>query len=609
MLRLRWSTLSSSELDQVLGLISRPTGQPAVLTPSLADKLKRLPLFETLAGEKRVALLPPPRVVASPSSAGATAASSSRGGFAGFGGFGASAAAGVRGGASGGGSGGAGGVGEVPVDGGGASAQHYYYTVEGGGGGAQGLLLDAQRGVPLPLSAKQRFLVPKAELQDVYRDLGVPALSESGVLTRFLLPAFAHMAVHEQDALLKFVRDGWGTLKAGDPAFVEAMGRVAFVPTPGAGTDSGGGGGGVGNSGGLAKPSELLDPAHPLLSVVFDDDPRAFPPSPFNGKSVFEEGSGGSNEELFPSCNENCEAWPPILRELGLRGKVDRDTFLQSARHVEGQRSDPLEPRVEEKASLLLRYLIEHESDFFEPAFARALGTISFVPVECTDFFNTGRNGGGTGDAGGSSGNGVGGGSTVLVSFSEAAVPKDRHLVWTAMPVIPPHLVPPQMMWSSLGVNTPPSVEVVVRHLRCLVAHPSLDRWPFPNDSPTAVFQSLYAFLDEHWERVSPAVKAGLRESPCVPVGFSLVKASRVYFRMGSSAESSNLAPFMFEVPRAFGGHDKLLKALGAKQTPTAADYQVRADKRGVVGYWVQLSLRNLNYSKAVRLVMIRLPF
>ena len=36
----------------------------------------------------------------------------------------------------------------------------------------------------------------------------------------------------------------------------------------------------------------------------------------------------------------------------------------------------------------------------------------------------------------------------------------------------------------------------------------------------------------------------------------------RRYFRL-----EQNLAPFMFEVPRAFGGHEALLKQLGTKET------------------------------------------
>ena len=39
-----------------------------------------------------------------------------------------------------------------------------------------------------------------------------------------------------------------------------------------------------------------------------------------------------------------------------------------------------------------------------------------------------------------------------------------------------------------------------------------------------------------------------------------LVKGARLFFRL-----TEHLAPFMFEVPRAFGSHDALLRRLGAR--------------------------------------------
>lgn len=49
-----------------------------------------------------------------------------------------------------------------------------------------------------------------------------------------------------------------------------------------------------------------------------------------------------------------------------------------------------------------------------------------------------------------------------------------------------------------------------------------------------------------------------------MPVGNRLVKASRLYLRL-----TTDLSPFMFEVPRAFGPYDKLFKELGTKQSPS----------------------------------------
>jgi hypothetical protein len=337
LLQLAWPRLGAAALDALLELFARPNGrQAAVLTPSLADKLQRLPLFETLAGGPRVALLPAPRVPprAPPASLGSAAGSAGGGGARNGSGYGGAPFAGE------------------PLE------QTYYYTLEddhgsssgnGGGSGNSGsgsgssgrgtsrsgaafaptAAAAAAGGVPLPLAARARFLVAREDwVRDVHRDLGVPSLDAAGVLTRFLLPGFGGLAKSDQDALLEFVGAQWAALKQADPAFVVAMANVPFLPRAAAaagqddaanGSSSSGGGGG---GGGLqwARARELLDPSHPLLAHVFDDAPEAFPPlgPPFH----FGRAAG---------------PWLPILRELGLPARVDRDSLLQCAQHVEAK--------------------------------------------------------------------------------------------------------------------------------------------------------------------------------------------------------------------------------------------------------------------------------
>ena len=134
---------------------------------------------------------------------------------------------------------------------------------------------------------------------------------------------------------------------------------------------------------------------------------------------------------------------------------MDKEVFLDCANHVAKQRCDPLPSPVADKAARLLRYMIEHENEFYDRKFAESLSSVAFVPVDrIAETF---------GDEA------TGPTNTILVSFREASVPKDRHLVWTVTPVIPPHLVPPQMMWSSIGIVTPPSIDTVLRHLRRLI--------------------------------------------------------------------------------------------------------------------------------------------
>ncbi|CAN0446450.1 unnamed protein product, partial [Laminaria digitata] len=126
------------------------------------------------------------------------------------------------------------------------------------------------------------------------------------------------------------------------------------------------------------------------------------------------------------------------------------------------------------------------------------------------------------------------------------------------------------LFWSLLKIQSPPQLEVVLRHIRIVTERYSqLDRWRYPQP-PVKVFQSLFEFLDENWSKLSPAVVQGLKDRPLVPVGARLIKAGRLFFRL-----KENLSPFMFEVPRAFGAFDSLFIHLGTTQAPTASDYAV----------------------------------
>lgn len=100
--------------------------------------------------------------------------------------------------------------------------------------------------------------------------------------------------------------------------------------------------------------------------------------------------------------------------------------------------------------------------------------------------------------------------------------------------------------------------------------------------SPLEVFKDVLGYLDKCWSELDDDKRSILRETSLgtvmcgvrecwivrhsvavVPVGNRLVKASRLFFRL-----NEDLSPFMFEVPRAFGGFENLLKALGTTEQP-----------------------------------------
>jgi hypothetical protein len=145
-------------------------------------------------------------------------------------------------------------------------------------------------------------------------------------------------------------------------------------------------------------------------------------------------------------------------------------------------------------------------------------------------------------------------------------------LGFTVMPLLEEDIAPAQIFFSSLAVTTSPKMEVVLRHLRHLThCGDSLDRWnpPSPSSTIRATFSANFQYLSDHWKSVVPAVKAAVRASQIVPVGHSLVRPSRLFFRL----QGEDLSPFMHEVPRYFGAHEQFLKELGVREEPSAGDY------------------------------------
>jgi len=429
-LRLRWASFMPDELDQFLhDLCHGLQGVQISLQASEMDKLKHLPLFETMSG-KRTAL---------------------------------------------------------------AGAEYFSLT------NTPDILA-----LPLSQRAMDRFLAPKGNLQDLHRDLGIASLGHADIITKFLLPDFQRMRGEDQAKLMQHILVNWETLKENAP-LLNAIKEVPFM--------------GV-------KASALYDPRNELLRDIFADDPSVFPPITFASPD-----------------------WLVLLGDIGLKNTIDKQTFLDCARKIESQITEPLHIEVTSKATRLIGYLIQNWQDFFDDHFYQELSRIICVPVNVPNGHEPTK------------------GTAALRRFKDGAAPKDKNLCFTVLPIIPTPILPPQLMWSSLGIISPPPIDIVIQHLRNLTHGSSFDRWPYA-ESSTTVFQGLYSFLDEHWAKLSPQVKNELREVPSVPVADRLVKASRLFFRL-----KEDLSPYMFEVPRAFGAYDKLLEQLGTKSMPTMQDY------------------------------------
>jgi hypothetical protein len=75
-------------------------------------------------------------------------------------------------------------------------------------------------------------------------------------------------------------------------------------------------------------------------------------------------------------------------------------------------------------------------------------------------------------------------------------------------------------------------------------------------------------FLNDNWKLISPTIQSALETTNIVPIGHSIYKPRRLFFRL-----AEDLNPFMHEIPRYFGQHEQFLKKLGVREKPSSEDY------------------------------------
>ncbi|KAJ1475495.1 hypothetical protein T484DRAFT_1828084, partial [Baffinella frigidus] len=230
-------------------------------------------------------------------------------------------------------------------------------------------------------------------------------------------------------------------------------------------------------------------------------------------------------------------------------------------------------------AGELVKYLLNSFNTLSasSTSFAPTVAEIAFVPanpplsparvaaegallVVSSSARTNGAGAGGTGGAGEE--------EVELMRFSDVAVPGDRHLVWSVLPVLRAAAAPNEVTRLQLGISSPPRPRDVIAHLANLPSD-ALARWPLP-DPVASVYQRTFDFLGAQWSKISPEDQATLRSLACVPVGDVLVKPSRIFFRL-----SSDFSPFMFQVPRCFGAQEAFLKKVGARETPSGRELLV----------------------------------
>lgn len=374
--------------------------------------------------------------------------------------------------------------------------------------------------IPLPPNARQSFLKMNPRLTGFYRDLGVQEMSDAKLLI-YLLPMYDQLAPGQCDVILGIIKQKWQTLR-GDSELTRVLKATALFR----------------DDGGVYQPaSAFYDPRNKVLAAIYRDLPGQFPAAAYQSTD-----------------------WLDVMGEVGLNSEITVDIFLGCAHRIEALFSNKMELVSEDETLIIAlhQFFVQNFEKFDRSrSFFETISQIAFVPAMCYE-------------RAASTGNFTS--RTVVVKYSDCATPDDQALVFTSKPILLGSAVPPRILWSRLSIVSPPAKDAVLVHLFHLTGKTSGDRssslhWQF-HLAKVEVFQEIFKYLQNAWETLRSDEQQRLADAAIVPIGSSLVKGSRLYFHLGE-----NLAPLMYEVPRAFGAYDTLFRRLGSKDTPGAEDY------------------------------------
>lgn len=390
---------------------------------------------------------------------------------------------------------------------------------------------------PLPASARQWFLQSIPRLHRFYKDLGVEEISDAKLL-QFVLPQFSELERAQCDIVLALILDKWSSLR-GNAELVQLLKQTPLLHD--VDTDE------------IHPVSAFFDPRNKFLSSIYRDIAGRPLPARFQTPE-----------------------WLTLLGEIGLRTELSIDMFLECAQRIDSLCSAKRSLTTEdERLVVTLHQFFVQNFDKFDRSrtFFDAVASIAFVPALVYDDSSVQRSGTA------SSRQGVRNFTARLIvcTYVECVTPDDQALAFTTMPVLHGAAIPPRILWSRLGLASPPPKQKVLAHLTAITQHsdrsdssssssPSLD-WQF-FIPVTDVFQEIFKYLQTHWMDLNDAEQRQLSEGAVIPVGSDLVKGSRLFFHL-----AENLAPLMFEVPRVFGAYDTLFRHLGSKDAPTIEDY------------------------------------
>lgn len=383
------------------------------------------------------------------------------------------------------------------------------------------------------------ILINEPALREIYTLVGVEELTPSTTVRRFILPTLPSLHVSQRLDIMRNLASKWGTFRD-DEALLKMLREIAFIP----------------------RWEYSCNESNENIEILVDGSPRrANELFLWTNDDLLEALNGPTECSYFPPPSLRLPELHPMFSDLEMSSELKKETLLKLANDIQtkslSDSGDGLMKQVAaERGRRLLRYIKENDrcsSIPLDSDLSKKLGKIQFVPLSFPVSVQAG-------------------GHVVykntVGSFDKVLAKTCGALGFTVQPVLAEDISPPQFFFSSLGITTVPSRDLVLKHINNLTAYGDLDRWNNPMYSLRATFAAIFQFLLDNWRDIPLSVKTSLSTTNIVPVGHTLIKPSRLFFRL-----AEDLSPFMHEIPRYFGQHEQLLKNLGVKETPSASDY------------------------------------
>jgi hypothetical protein len=403
--------------------------------------------------------------------------------------------------------------------------------------------------------------------------LGVPELNEVDVFEKCMLPHFATGNADARSEILNFILQHWARLR-GSASVCTTLRDLDFVTVEGAENVS-------------VKPCMLLDPDVSLLRHIFDGEPE------------------------FPGGIFALPRWLSVLRELGLKSRIDGPLFTSSARRLQLRFRNELQSHSESSFELkgtpisviallrcdqqfslwslaltLCEYLDKHFADVFNAQLAADLCQLQFVPAEvplsCLKL---------------STDKVIDGNQIIktFVRFQDAILPCDRLLAFTSSPVLASAITPPHALRAGLAIITPPPASTVIAHMRALAANAG-PPWPYEH-SAVSVYAKILDYWSECWDTTGASLRQQIRKTPTIPISGSVITADRLFFDLPNA---DAVKPLLFVVPRQYLSHEKLLREMGARDAPHIEDLAVATTSLALATQRRPLTINELEAAAAI---------